>query len=116
MTTCPFCNRDPFHYVDNGVGMEAVAVTCCELGQLLYEREKPKEVTLTGDEFTAIAGKIAEGQWYAQVLHQLWELEPDTQSWVDGKITLEQAEKILGEVFLIVRRTLGEQPEETEVA
>lgn len=30
MTDCPFCGLDPYHYVDNGVGMEAVAVTCCE--------------------------------------------------------------------------------------
>lgn len=34
--TCPFCKCDPFHYVDNGVGMEAVAVTCCELGMDLW--------------------------------------------------------------------------------
>jgi hypothetical protein len=32
MTRCPFCTQDPYHYVDNGVGMEAVAVTCCEPG------------------------------------------------------------------------------------
>jgi hypothetical protein len=31
MSTCPFCKSDPFHYVDNGVGMEAVAVVCCDL-------------------------------------------------------------------------------------
>ncbi len=38
--TCPFCKRDPYHYVDNGVGMEAVAVTCCELGIGLYYGDK----------------------------------------------------------------------------
>ncbi len=34
---CPFCRRDPYHYVDNGVGMEAVAVTCCERGIALLQ-------------------------------------------------------------------------------
>lgn len=38
--TCPFCRCDPFHYVDIGVGYEAVAVNCCELGMSLYSREK----------------------------------------------------------------------------
>lgn len=37
MTTCPFCKRDPFHYVDVGTGMAAVAVTCCELGVELFQ-------------------------------------------------------------------------------
>ncbi len=31
MIRCPFCKQDPYHYVDNGVGMEAVAINCCDL-------------------------------------------------------------------------------------
>ena len=60
--TCPFCERDPFHYVDNGVGMEAVAVTCCELGDLFFrgQRAAPEEVTLSWDEFTKIGATLAE--------------------------------------------------------
>lgn len=42
MSTCPFCRLDPFHYVDNGVGMEAVAVNCCELGMEFYSRDGNK--------------------------------------------------------------------------
>jgi hypothetical protein len=34
---CSFCGRDPYHYVDNGVGMERVAVECCDLGIALYQ-------------------------------------------------------------------------------
>jgi hypothetical protein len=34
---CPFCGHDPYHYVDNGVGMERVAVTCCDLGIALFQ-------------------------------------------------------------------------------
>lgn len=33
---CPFCGHDPYHYVDNGVGMEAVAVNCCDYGVALF--------------------------------------------------------------------------------
>lgn len=29
---CPFCKHDPYEYVHNGLGLERVAVTCCELG------------------------------------------------------------------------------------
>lgn len=36
---CPFCRCDPFHYVDIGVGYEAVAVNCCDLGCDLWSRE-----------------------------------------------------------------------------
>jgi hypothetical protein len=31
MSTCPFCGRDPFHYVNNGLGMEAVAPRLLEI-------------------------------------------------------------------------------------
>lgn len=57
---CPFCGRDPFHYVNNGLGMEAVAVTCCDLGDMLFrgQRPAPEEVTLSWDQFTEIASKI----------------------------------------------------------
>ncbi len=37
---CPFCKCDPFHYVDNGVGWEPVAINCCELGIDLYHGSK----------------------------------------------------------------------------
>lgn len=34
---CPFCGLHPFEYVDIGVGMQACAVTCCNLGWYLYD-------------------------------------------------------------------------------
>lgn len=37
--TCPFCKRDPYHYVDIGVGMYPAAVDCCDLGIELFSRE-----------------------------------------------------------------------------
>jgi hypothetical protein len=55
---CPFCGHDPYHYVDNGIGMEAVAVNCCEPGIALFSREKPETVTLGYDEFSEIGTKL----------------------------------------------------------
>ena len=40
MEICPFCKQDPFHYVDNGIGYEPVAINCCDLGIDLYHGKK----------------------------------------------------------------------------
>ena len=49
---CIFCHRDPYHYVDIGVGFQAAAVNCCELGIALYQH---------GDEDLAkVANRIEE--------------------------------------------------------
>jgi len=37
---CPFCKCDPYHYVDIGVGYEAVAIVCCEMGVSLHAESK----------------------------------------------------------------------------
>lgn len=39
MTQCPFCKRDPYHYVDIGIGWQAAAVNCCDLGVGLLSHE-----------------------------------------------------------------------------
>lgn len=36
---CPFCKCDPYHYVDIGIGYQAVAVICCDLGIGLFSHE-----------------------------------------------------------------------------
>jgi hypothetical protein len=61
MTTCPFCSCDPFHYVDNGLGMEAVAVTCCDLGDAYFRGARPalEEVTMEWSEFVEIGNRLA---------------------------------------------------------
>jgi hypothetical protein len=58
MTNCPFCGHDPYHYVDIGVGMEAVAVTCCELGIELFDHRNTGDVTLSREEFYELADKL----------------------------------------------------------
>lgn len=40
--TCPFCRRDPFEYVDIGVGFQPVAITCCEAGIDLFGLDKQR--------------------------------------------------------------------------
>jgi hypothetical protein len=62
MSECPFCGHDPYHYVDNGVGMEAVAVTCCELGIELFDHRRAGDVTLSREEFSEIATKLFDGR------------------------------------------------------
>ena len=55
MTTCPFCGCEPYEYVDNGVGMEPVAVTCCDLAIELFRREPGETVTISYGTFEQIA-------------------------------------------------------------
>jgi hypothetical protein len=61
MATCPFCRCDPYHYVDIGVGFEAVAVTCCEAGIEFFDHNRQSEtVTLYRDEFMEIGRALAK--------------------------------------------------------
>jgi len=57
--TCVFCGRDPFHRTDSG---EAVAVTCCDLGDLLYRgaRANPEEVTIGWEDFATIGERLGD--------------------------------------------------------
>lgn len=56
---CPFCGRDPYEYVDIGVGFDKVAVSCCEPGIALFERRFGDTVSLSRDAFVEIAEKLA---------------------------------------------------------
>ncbi|KAF0674465.1 hypothetical protein [Profundibacterium mesophilum] len=44
---CPFCGNDPYEYVDIGVGMERVAVTCCELGIEYFHPDERDTITIS---------------------------------------------------------------------
>lgn len=80
--SCPFCGRDPFHYVDNGLGMEAVAVTCCDLGDKYFRgmRPDPETVTLDWGEFVEIGGKLADR---AAAINVAWNSGWES-GWKDG--------------------------------
>jgi hypothetical protein len=41
MPTCPFCELDPYEYVDVGVGAVPVAVNCCHFGPALFDDRSP---------------------------------------------------------------------------
>lgn len=71
---CPFCNLDPFEYVDTGVGMMPVAVTCCDLGDVYFRgaRPIPEDVTLPWDEFVMV------GQLLGDLRHKLSDTPADT--------------------------------------
>jgi hypothetical protein len=61
MTTCPFCGRDPFVYVDIGVGCEAVAVDCCELGDAFFRGAREPitgDVVIDPDTFRELGSRI----------------------------------------------------------
>lgn len=36
---CPFCGHDPYHYVHNGIGMERVAIVCCDEGIAWHQND-----------------------------------------------------------------------------
>ena len=43
---CPFCGRDPYHYVDIGIGFEPVAVDCCDMGVELFQYRTKRAVQM----------------------------------------------------------------------
>jgi len=62
---CPFCGADPFHYVDIGVGTEAAAVVCCDLGDLYFRGAREPitgDVVIDADMFREIGNKLAARQ------------------------------------------------------
>lgn len=55
-TICPFCGQDPYEYVDVGVGMQPVDVTCCELGAEYFKpRQDRNYVEVDRHQFDQIA-------------------------------------------------------------
>lgn len=83
MTTCPFCGRDPFHYVHNGLGMEAVAVDCCDLGDLYFRGAREpitEDVVISADEFRELGQRIigmqVENDAYREKYGEIFEDEP----------------------------------------
>lgn len=84
---CPFCGLDPYEYVDTGVGLQAVAVSCCEFG-ISYFDWRIKDVVidrigdlLMGDKRRQRRGKRLRKKYEAMIKHyeeQCLEHDPDT--------------------------------------
>ena len=88
--TCPFCGRDPFHYVDNGIGMEAVAVDCCELGNLYFRgaRAAPEEIDLSWEEFSEIGQRLLSTSTALRAMREALE-KISAEQWKDRSTVSE---------------------------
>jgi hypothetical protein len=121
---CPFCGHDPFHYVDNGLGMEAVAVNCCELGCEYFGLHKPETVEIDRSDFDDIARKlteaypavnfcgstpIPEGVTLAEVLDYVWVATNHNKLFHGDKHNTV----IDGQAILDAFRAAGEKTDET---
>lgn len=59
MGECLFCGLDPYHYVNNGLGMVPVAVNCCDLGVELFDRREPREtIQIPWGDFIKVADQL----------------------------------------------------------
>ena len=79
---CPFCGRDPYHYVDIGVGMESAAVECCDLGIALFQHRD--------EQISEVAGMLATlaREVLARRAAEAWRPETNILPWV--ALTIEQ--------------------------
>lgn len=57
---CPFCGNDPYHYVDNGLGMERVAVVCCDYGIALFQHGDEHLSRVAGERYRAADALIRQ--------------------------------------------------------
>ena len=63
---CPFCGLYPYEDVNIGIGMQHIAVNCCEYGDLLIAQGVP---------FEEVRSKFAaENPSYAQILLEPYRL------------------------------------------
>jgi hypothetical protein len=104
MSECQFCGRDPYHYVDIGVGFEAVAVTCCELGVELFDHRCTGDVTLTREEFQGLADQIRRNRVQSSMLDDavvalqgILEHPGDKESWDDAKAAMPRLLEAIGD-------------------
>jgi hypothetical protein len=59
---CPFCGLHPYEYVHNGVGMERVAVNCCDFGALLFDWRTSESDTKTAWRIADELGDMPHGE------------------------------------------------------
>lgn len=93
---CIFCGRDPYEYVDVGVGMQRVAVSCCEMGIGLYHHRDEQLSSLSDrmyqgaalirqlvcerDEARALSMPAPARAWRVKLLE--WEDPSERNNWV----------------------------------
>lgn len=80
---CPFCGRDPYHRVNNGLGMEAVAIVCCEAACAVSSKDAKDDddYTITIGELRELGSKIAylqaRNDAYEEKYDEIWP-EPES--------------------------------------
>jgi hypothetical protein len=93
---CAFCGHDPYEYVNNGVGYERVAVTCCELGCAVYDHRKGDDavIEITSKELREVAGKMANLQWQVErrnrTIEKLFDIRTRHQKATPTKSQIEE--------------------------
>lgn len=82
MQCCAFCGCDPYEYVDIGVGVERVAVTCCALGCAVYDHRNhdDAEIPVALKELRDMAAKVSALQWQIERRDRLIDRETLTNS------------------------------------
>lgn len=91
---CAFCGNDPYHYVDNGVGMERVAVTCCDEGIALYQHGDEvlqRQVTLRAEAAEQLETLLSERRQLIEALEKIGSLQIDGPRTVQGLTAFARA-------------------------
>lgn len=57
---CPYCGCDPYHRVDNGLGMEAVAIDCCEIACALWDSRDEDTIEINRGDLIQIGNRLRE--------------------------------------------------------
>jgi hypothetical protein len=96
VSQCAFCGCDPYHYVHNGLGMEAVAITCCDLGCAVYDHRNDPDAELSvtvhdlGEIATRVSYMAAKLEAYESKYGEIWnEEEPSESSPSSPPVTTE---------------------------
>jgi hypothetical protein len=85
MTTCPFCQFDPYHYEHNGLGYERVAVVCCELGIDYFQHQTDQKLAELGSRISNIMFTIKCLQEYCDDLRK--QAEDHVNAQIAGQVT-----------------------------
>lgn len=96
---CPFCRRDPYHYVDIGVGMQRVAVTCCDLSIGLAEYSADDaQIPVTRKQLIEIADRLEAGERADLALQETSLALGGTDEWSDQEVMIADVRRQAEEV------------------
>lgn len=106
---CPFCGKDPYHYVDNGVGYERVAVTCCDLAIEAHSANCRPAVAAIGDRLSRLLESRA---LLEDIIDETRLAANDTPALTEAVARLEKAEAEVAETRKWVDEIVKERLDE----